>query len=165
MILSGPLKPGSGQIQTNIPSLSIDPSKPFTSGGNPQVEGIPNQPNTNPQTPINPGNLQTEREAIQGDASLVIYSKFTNPKGPIIAEYCVSTYFSPSKVKFIRNEAQANPYCIEVDSSGTLHNVQAPGLIGIKVVNSNFDSVDTSNCKFYIYAKQSKSCVLNFINK
>jgi len=95
----------------------------------------------------------------------VIYSKFTKPKNPIIAEYCVSTYYSSSEIKFIRNEAQVNPYWIETPIGGTLHNVQAPGLVGIKVVNSNFDSVDTSNCKFYIYAKQSKSCVLNFANK
>ena len=59
--ISGPLKPGSGQMQTSIPSLSNDPSRPFTlGGGNPQVEGIPNQPNTDSKTPFEPGKIDTD---------------------------------------------------------------------------------------------------------
>lgn len=57
---AGKLRSGPIQTESKIPSLSNDPSKPFTpGGGNPQVEGIPNQPNTNPQTSFEPGKIDT----------------------------------------------------------------------------------------------------------
>ena len=53
---------------------------------------------------------------------------------------------------------------MDADFDGTFHSVRAPGLVEIKVINSNFDIVD-NGCKIYIYPKESKSCLLNFINK
>lgn len=125
---AGQFKPGSGQTESSITSLSNNFSKPFTPGaGNAQVEGF-------------------------GLAYLTVYPNFTYT-GPV--EICVFTTH-PYEVK-------GNPYCIEPYSDGTFHALQAPGLIGIRV-SGNTDPVDTSNCEFPIYPKQSKSCILNSID-
>ena len=122
---AGQYKPGSGEIDSNIPLLSNDFSQPFTPGaGNAQVEGT-------------------------GLAYLTVYPNFTYTE-PV--EICVFTTH-PYEVK-------ANPYCIEPYRDGTFHALQAPGLIGIRVLG-NADPVDTSNCVFRIYPQQSKSCILN----
>ena len=154
---AGQLRSGSGQSELRIPGKSDDLAGPLTPGaGNAEVEGIPSQPNTNPQTPIDPENIPTKVE--DRWAHLVVYSNFTNPnrQTPIDAEVCVYISY-PYEIK-------ANPYCIEGSFDGTLHLVQAPGLVGIRASSSFFDTIDTSNCEFEIYPKESKSCVVNFIN-
>ncbi|HSA75715.1 MAG TPA: hypothetical protein VLE21_05960, partial [Candidatus Nitrosocosmicus sp.] len=95
------------------------------------------------------GNAQVEGIGL---AYLTVYPNFTYT-GPV--EICVFTSH-PYEVK-------ANPYCIEPYSDGTFHALQAPGLVGIRV-SGNTDPVDTSNCEFRIYPKQSKSCILNSID-
>jgi hypothetical protein len=92
------------------------------------------------------GNAQVEGIGL---AYLTVYPNFTYT-GPV--EICVFTSH-PYEVK-------ANPYCVEPYSDGTFHALQAPGLVGIRV-SGNADPVDTSNCEFRIYPKQSKSCILN----
>ena len=153
---AGQFKPGSGQTESSVPGKSDSVARPLTpGGGNAEVEGIPAQPNTNPVTPLDPGNIPTN---IPGrEAFLTVYSNFTNPDPaiPIDAEICVYIS-SPYEIK-------ANPYCIEGSFDGTFHAVQAPGLIGIRASSGSFDTVDTSSCEIYIYPKESKSCVVNFI--
>lgn len=150
--VEGTLLVPPSQTESSIPSLPGDPSKQFD----------PSKPFT-PTKPFTSGSQTSPVVGFQGDAHLVVYSNFTKAKSPLIAKYCVSTYSSPA-IKFIRNEAQANPYCMDADFDGTFHSVRAPGLVEIKVINSNFDIVD-NGCKIYIYPKESKSCLLNFINK
>ncbi len=151
----GKLRSGSTQTESNIPLLSNDVSKPFTpGGGNTGVEGIPNQPNTNPQTPIDPNNIPTKTEGSW--AHLTVSSNFTTDyKTPHFAVVCVHTS-NP-------NEIKANPYCQNVALAWDLfYTVQAPGLVGIKV-DTNFDLV-RSSCDFYIYPKESKSCFVEFFD-
>jgi hypothetical protein len=181
---AGKLRSGPGQTESSIPSLSYDPSKPYSPGaGNTGVEGTPLVPPSqtessipslsyDPSKPYSPGAGNT---ALKGPAFLTVYSNFTNPEIPIIAELCVYTSnpspgqtessipslsYDPSKPY----EMKANPYCIEGSFDGTLHTVQAPGLVGIKVLSTNFDLVQTSDCNFDIYPKESKSCLVQFTN-
>jgi hypothetical protein len=114
-------------------------------GGNAQTEGITNQSNTNPETPVDPENIPSK---IDNLAYLSVYSE-SNSNKPV--EICIFTS-NP-------NEVEGNPYCIEASPSGTFHALQAPGLIGIRA-SGDVDHVDTSNCEFPIYPKESKSCVL-----
>jgi hypothetical protein len=150
---AGKYKPGSGQTKLSIPGKSEGLARPLTPGaGNSKVEGIPVQPNTNPQTPINPENIPTKI----GDrwAHLTVYTNYTNTN--MNAEICVFTS-QPYEVK-------ANPYCTEGSPDGTFHLVQAPGQVGIRASSSFFDTIDTSDCEFKIYPKEFKSCVINFSN-
>jgi hypothetical protein len=145
-------KSGSGLTGLNIPKSFYDPAVPFNPGaGNAGMKGssiIPNtNTNTNPLTPVEPGNVSSKI----GDrwAHLTVYSNSTTAKPVEICVFISDPY-----------EVRANPYCIEASPHGTLHILQAPGLIGIRA-SSNVDKVDTSNCEFRIYPKESKSCVLN----
>lgn len=143
---AGKLRSGTTQTESIIPLLPNDASKPF-----------------DPSKPFNSGSQTASISGFQGIAYLVIYSNFTHANIPPIAKYCVSTH-SSSVIQSIRTEAQANPYCIDADFYGTLHTVQAPGIVEVKIIHSNFENVQT-DCKFYIYPKESRSCMLNFINK
>jgi hypothetical protein len=144
---AGQFKPGSKQTESIIPNDSIGLTGSLTPGaGNAQTEGITNQSNTNPETPVDPENIPSKIE--DKLAYLSVYSE-SNSNKPV--EICVFTS-NP-------NEVEGNPYCIEASPSGTLHALQAPGLIGIRT-SGNVDYIDTSNCEFPIYPKESKSCVL-----
>ena len=149
---AGQFKSGSGLTGLNIPKSFYDPAVPFNPGaGNAGMKGssiIPNtNTNTNPVTPIEPGNVPSKIE--DRWAHLTVYSNSTTAKPVEICVFISDPY-----------EVRANPYCIEASPHGTLHILQAPGLIGIRA-SSNVDKVDTSNCEFRIYPKESKSCVLN----
>ena len=150
--VEGTLLVTPSQSESSRPSLLGEPSKPFD----------PSKPFT-PTKPFTSGSQTSSIGGFQGDAHLVVYSNFTKAKNPLIAKYCVST-FSTSAIKSLRTEAQANPYCIDADFDGTLHSVQAPGLVQVKVIDSNFDTV-YNDCKIYINPKESKSCLLGFVNK
>ena len=147
---AGQFKPGSGLTGLNIPKSFFDLGSPYTPGaGNAERKGslvTPNN-NTNPQTPIEPGNVPSKIE--DRWAHLTVYSNSTTAKPVEICVFISDPY-----------EVRANPYCIEASPHGTLHILQAPGLIGIRA-SSNVDKVDTGNCEFRIYPKESKSCVLN----
>lgn len=160
---AGKLRGESTQTESNIPSLKLgyDPAKSLTPGGG-LAERDTSKP-FDPSKPFTPGSQTSAISGFEGDAHLVVYSNYTHAKIPPIAKYCVSTH-SSSVIKSLRTEAPANPYCIDADFYGTLHTVQAPGTVEIKVIASNFDTVQT-DCKFYIYPKESRSCMLNFINK
>ena len=143
--------PGSGLTGLNIPKSFFDPAIPYNPGaGNNGPKGSSIIPNTNPVTPIEPGNIPSKIE--DRLAYLTVYSNSTSTK-PV--EICV--FISQP------HEVRGNPYCIEASPEGTFHAVQAPGLIGIRA-SGNVDKVDTSNCEFRIYPKESKSCVLNIID-
>lgn len=144
---AGLFKPGSKQAESTIPNDSVSLTGSLTPGvGNAQTEGIANQSDTNPLTPLDSENIPSKIE--DKLAYLSVYSE-SNSNKPV--EICVFTS-NP-------NEVEGNPYCIEASPSGTLHALQAPGLIGIRT-SGNVDYIDTSNCEFPIYPKESKSCVL-----
>ena len=144
---AGQFKPGSGLTESTIPNDSVDLAGPLAPGaGNTRTEGITTQPNVNPEMPVGPENIPGKIE--DKLAYLTVYSE-SNSNKPV--EICVYTYSS--------NEVEGNPYCIETSSSGTFHALQAPGLIGIRA-SGDVDHVDTSNCEFPIYPKESKSCIL-----
>lgn len=129
---------------------SFNPASQFKPGSGQTESNIPLLSNDFSK-PFTPGAGNAQVEGI-GLAYLTVYPNFTYT-GP--AEICVFTSH-PYEVK-------ANPYCIEPDLDGTFHALQAPGLVGIRVLG-NADPVDTSNCEFHIYPKQSKSCILNSLD-
>jgi hypothetical protein len=135
----------------NIPKSFFDPSGPFNPGiGNTQREGIPGQVDTNPATPVEPGNIPSKIEDRVAHLTVNIKPNLTEP-----FEICV-LISQPYEV-------QGNPYCVQTSGGeSTTHVLQAPGLIDIKALTSKYD-VDTSNCEFRIYPQQSKSCVLDII--
>ena len=127
------LKPGSGQLESSIPLRSNDPAKPFTPGaGNPQVEGISKLSNTNPQTPLNPGNIPTN---IPDKGYVTVITKvlgFFNGIQAINFEVCVdSTVTTDGK----EHKVNASPPCANGSGLGFKYIVQAPGNIGIAVKN------------------------------
>jgi hypothetical protein len=132
---------------TSTTQKSLNPAGQFKPGSGQTESNIPLLSNDFSK-PFTPGAGNAQVEGI-GLAYLTVYPNFTYT-GPV--EICIFTSH-PYEVK-------ANPYCIEPYSDGTFHALQAPGLIGIRV-SGNADTVDTSNCEFYIYPKQSKSCILN----
>ena len=148
----GKLRSGPTQTESSIPLLSNDVSKPKPSdSGNEEVEGTPLVPPSPKQEPSIPS-----LSALKDLAFLTVETNFTTAysKTPHFAEVCVHTS-NP-------NEIKANPYCKNATLTGMFYTVQAPGLVGIKV-NTNFDLV-RSNCDFYIYPKESKSCWVTFFD-
>ncbi len=145
----GQFKPGSGQTELTFPSDSSGLTGPLTPGaGNTQAEGVSTQPNTNPVTPVEPGNIPSKIEDRLAYLTVNIKPNYTDP-----FEICVLI----SKPY----EVQGNPYCIQTSGGeSTMHALQAPGLIDIKALTSKYD-IDTSNCEFRIYPQQSKTCVLD----
>ena len=127
------LKPGSGQTKVSIPSIFNDSSKPFTpGGGNPQVEGIPNQPNTNPQTPIKPGNIPTN---IPEKGYVTVITKvlgFFNGVQAINFEVCVDLTVTTNGIE---HTIPATPPCANGSGLGFKYTVQALGNLGIAVKN------------------------------
>ena len=104
---AGKLRSGLGQIESSIPSLSYDPSRPKSSeSGNAEVEGTPLAPPRQTESSI------PSLSALKGPAFLTVYSNFTPPDIPRIAELCVYTS-NPYEIK-------ANPYCIEGSFDGTV---------------------------------------------
>jgi hypothetical protein len=144
----------SDAFTSNLPNTevtnaqkSFDPAGQFKPKSGQTESSIPLLSNNFSQ-PFTPGAGNAQVEGI-GLAYLTVYPNFTYTE-PV--EICVFTSH-PYEVK-------ANPYCIEPYSDGTFHALQAPGLIGIRILG-NAEPVDTSNCEFHIYPKQSKSCILN----
>ena len=129
----GKLRGGPTQTESSIPLLSNDLSKPFTPGGdNPQVEGIPNQPNTNPQTPLNPGNVPTN---IPAKGYVTVITKvlgFYNGVQASNFEVCVD---STVTIDGKEHNTGASPPCATGSGLGFKYTVQAPGNIGIAVNN------------------------------
>lgn len=145
---SGQFKSGSDLTGLDIPKSFYNPSGPFNPGtGNPQREGITSQENTNPATPVDPGNIPSKIEDRIAYLTVVPKPNVTEP-----FEICV-LISQPYEV-------QGNPYCVQTSGESTMHALQAPGLIDIKALTSKYD-VDTSNCEFRIYPQQSESCVLD----
>jgi hypothetical protein len=150
------LKPGSGQTEFRVPSILNDPSKPFTpGGGNPQLEGIPNQPNTNPQTPFNPGNVPTN---IPAKGYVTVITKvlgFYNGVQASYFEVCVdSTVITDGK----EHKKDASPPCATGSGLGSKYTVQAPGNIGIGVKNLRPVSYMVEHpLSMYIDAYESKT--------
>jgi hypothetical protein len=98
---AGQFNPGSGQTELNLPGSSDSLARPLTPGaGSVEVEGIPSQPNTNPQTPIDPGNIPSKIE--DRLAYLTVYSNSTTIKPVEICVFISHPY-----------EVEGNPYCIE----------------------------------------------------
>lgn len=153
----GSPKIGSDSISniptTEIPSptqKSFNPAGQFKPGSGQTESSIPLFSNDFSK-PFTSGAGNAQVKGI-GLAYLTVYPNFTYT-GPV--EICIFTSHP--------YEVQANPYCIEPDYDGTFHALQAPGLVGIRVLG-NADPVDTSNCEFHIYPKQSKSCILNSLD-
>ena len=150
------LKPDPGQTEFRVPSILNDPSKPFTpGGGNPQLEGIPNQPNTNPQTPFNPGNVPTN---IPAKGYVTVITKvlgFYNGVQASYFEVCVdSTVIIDGK----EHNTDASPPCATGSGLGTKYTVQAPGNIGIGVKNLRPVSyMEEHPLSMYIDAYESKT--------
>ncbi|HKO63814.1 MAG TPA: hypothetical protein VJU13_01310 [Candidatus Nitrosocosmicus sp.] len=150
------LKPGPGQTEFRVPSILNDPSKPFTpGGGNPQLEGIPKQPNTNPQTPLNPGNVPTN---IPAKGYVTVITKvlgFYNGVQASYFEVCVdSTVIIDGK----EHNTDASPPCATGSGLGTKYTVQAPGNIGIGVKNLRPVSyMEEHPLSMYIDAYESKT--------
>ena len=139
-----------------VPSILNDPSKPFTpAGGNPQVEGIPNQKNTNPQTPLNPGNVPTN---IPAKGYVTVITKvlgFYNGVQASYFEVCVdSTVITDGK----EHKTDASPPCATGSGLGSKYTVQAPGNIGIGVKNLRPVSYMVEHpLSMYIDAYESKT--------
>jgi len=162
--LSGPLNPGSGQIQSGITLLPKDGSKSFTPGaGNTPVEGIPDQPNINPQTPVDPGNIPT---TIPEKAYLTVVTKmigfYTGYLKVSDFEICVK---STVQSNGIYRDVDAIPRCADGSASGSKYTVQAPGSVIIWV--NNLDKLDTTslmietpNLNNYISASESKTSTI-----
>ncbi|WP_458718817.1 hypothetical protein [Candidatus Nitrosocosmicus sp. R] len=155
---AGKYKPGSGQTELSIPPSSNDPAVPYTPGaGNAESKGssiIPKN-DTDPQTPIEPGNIPTNI----GDrwAHLAVYftTTSTNPM-----YYCIATSVPPHYTNY-----KANPYCIQTnEDTSTLHLLQAPGYLNVSVGGFVGNVGGNSDCFFYIYLYQSKSCNINIID-
>lgn len=161
---AGQYKPGSGQTELTIPGKSDSLARPLTPGaGNAQVEGIPVQPNTNPQTPIDPGNIPT---SIPDKAYLTVITKmigfYTGYLKVSDFEICVkSTIQTDGKSR----DVNAIPGCANGSASGVQYTVQAPGLITIWV--NNLDElgvqsvmIETPNLNNYISAYESKTSTI-----
>lgn len=129
----GQYKPGSGQTELTIPQKYDSLARPYTpGGGNPQVEGIPNQPSTNPQIPLNPGNVPT---SIPVKGYVTVITKVLGFYNGIQAsnfEVCVdSTIIKDGK----EHNTDASPPCTYGSGLGTKYTVQAPGNLDIAVKN------------------------------
>lgn len=158
---AGQYKPGSEQTELRIPGQSNDPSVPYTPGaGNTQLKGIPVQPNTNPQTPIEPGNIPTK---IPDRAHLTVITKmmgfYTNYLKVSDFEICVN---STVQTEGSNRGIDALPLCANGSGSGFKYTVQAPGLVKIWV--NNLDElgvkslmIETPNFNNYISAHESKT--------
>jgi hypothetical protein len=130
---AGKYKPGSGQTELTIPGKLDGMARPYTpGGGNTQVEGIPVQPNTNPQTPFNPGDVPTNIPA-KGYATVITkVLGFFNGIQASNFEVCVdSTVITDGKER----NTDASPPCAYGSGLGAKYTVQAPGNIGISVKN------------------------------
>lgn len=161
---AGQFKPGSGQTELTIPGKSDSLARPYTPGaGNAQVEGIPVQPNTNPRTPVDPGNIQI---TIPDKAYLTVITKMMNFYTGFLKvsdfEICVST-----TVQSYGNSKDVNaiPSCAKGSGSGVQYTVQAPGSITIWV--DNLDElgvrslmIETPNLSNYMNAHESKTSTI-----
>ncbi len=162
--LSGPLNPGLGQIQSGITLLPKDGSKSLTPGaGNTPVEGIPDQPNINPQTPVDPGNIPT---TIPEKAYLTVITKmigfYTGYLKVSDFEICVK---STVQSNGIYRDVDAIPRCADGSASGSKYTVQAPGSVIIWV--NNLDKlgttslmIETPNLNNHISASESKTSTI-----
>ena len=161
---AGQYKPGSGQTELSVPGKSNGLARSLTPGaGNAQVEGIPAQPNTNPQTPIDPGNIPI---SIPDKAYLTVITKmigfYTGYLKVSDFEICVkSTIQTDGKSR----DVDAIPGCANGSASGVQYTVQAPGLITIWV--NNLDElgvqsvmIETPNLNNYISAYESKTSTI-----
>jgi hypothetical protein len=161
---AGKYKPGSGQTELSIPGKSDSFARPYTPGaGNTQAEGIPSQPNTNPQTPIDPGNIPT---TIPDKAHLTVITKMMNFYTGFLKvsdfEICVQ---STIQTNGNSRTVDAIPRCANGSSSGVQYTVQAPGSITIWV--DNLDElgvqslmIETPNLSNYINAYESKTSTI-----
>ncbi|HYF99313.1 MAG TPA: hypothetical protein VD815_04420 [Candidatus Saccharimonadales bacterium] len=157
-------KPGSGQTEFTIPGKSESLARPYTPGaGNAQVEGIPVRPDTNPRTPIDPGNIVT---TILDKAYLTVITKmmnfYTNYLKVSDFEICVSTTVQSDGNS---KDVNAIPNCAKGSGSGVQYTVQAPGSITIWV--NNLDElgvksvmIETPNLSNYINAHESKTSTI-----
>ncbi|HEU5119903.1 MAG TPA: hypothetical protein VFT71_02855, partial [Candidatus Nitrosocosmicus sp.] len=160
----GQYKPGSGQTELSTLGKSDGLARPYTPGGaNDRVVGIPSQPNTNPQTPIDPGNIPT---TIPDKAYLTVITKMMNFYTGFLKvsdfEICVKTTIQTDG-KF--RDVDAIPRCANGSSSGFQYTVQAPGSITIWV--NNLDElgvksviVETPNLSNHIDAFETKSSTI-----
>ena len=158
---AGKLRSGLGQTESSIPGKSNGLSRPLTPGsGNAQVEGIPIEPNTNPQTPIDPGNIPT---SIPDKAYLTVITKmigfYTGYLKVSDFEICVK---STIQTDGNSRDVDAIPRCANGSASGVQYTVQAPGSITIWV--NNLDElgvqsvmIETPNLNNYISAYESKT--------
>ena len=162
--LTDKYRPGSGQTELTIPGKSDSLARPYTPGaGNTQVEGIPVQPNTNPQTPIDPGKIVT---TLPDKAYLTVITKMMNFYTSYLKvsdfDICVSTTVQSDGNS---KEVNAIPSCAKGSGSGVQYTVQAPGLITIWV--NNLDElgvksvmIETPNLNNYINAHESKTSTI-----
>ena len=154
----GKFKPGSGQTDLSFPPSSNDPAAPFTPGaGNAEREGSSIMPknDTDPQTPVEPGNIPTNI----GDrwAHLTVY--FTTDT-TYIMDYCIATSVPPHYTNY-----KANPYCIQTnEDTSTFHLLQSPGYLNVSIGGFVGNLGGNSDCHGYIYLYQSKSCNINIID-
>jgi hypothetical protein len=156
---SGQYKPGSGQTELTIPQKSDSFARPYTpGGGNSQIEGIPNQPNTNPQTPLNPGNIPTN---IPAKGYVTVITKVLGFYNGIQAsnfEVCVD---STVKVDGKERNTDASPPCAYGSGLGTKYIVQAPGNLGIGVKNLRPVSYMVEHpLSMYVDAYESKTITI-----
>ena len=157
-------RPGSGQTELTIPGKSDSLALPYTPGaGNTQVEGIPAQPNTNPQTPIDPEKIVT---TLPDKAYLTVITKMMNFHTNYLKvsdfEICVSTTVQSDGNS---KDVNAIPSCAKGSGSGVQYTVQAPGLITLWV--NNLDElgvksvmIETPNLNNYINAHESKTSTI-----
>ena len=161
---AGKFKPGSGQTELTIPGKTDGLARPYTPGaGNDQIAGIPTQPNTNPQTPIEPGKIIT---TIPDKAYLTVITKMMNFYTGFLKvsdfEICVQTTIQTDGNS---RTVDAIPRCTDGSSSGVQYTVQAPGSITIWV--DNLDGlgvqslmIETPNLSNYINAHETKTSTI-----
>ncbi len=153
----------SSQSSAGFSVNEENPIKPEQQTTKPSQQNIQTTPSQNAF--VNPG-INSDTSTGVSNPETTTTQKSFNPtgklrSGPGQTESSIpSLSYDPTKPY----EMKANPYCIEGSFDGTLHTVQAPGSVGIKVVSTNFDLVQTSDCNFDIYPKESKSCLVQFIN-
>ena len=157
-------KPGSGQTELTIPGKSDGVARPYTPGAaSDRVVGIPTQPNINPQTPIDPGNIPT---TIPDRAYLTVITKMMNFYTGYLKvsdfEICVQTTVQTDGKS---RTVDAIPRCANGSASGVQYTVQAPGSITIWV--DNLDElgvrsfmIETPNLSNYINAHESKTSTI-----
>ena len=144
--VAGQYKPGSGQTELTVPEQSADPYTP--GAGNDERKGSLLIPNSNLQTPIEPGNIPSEREGIRDafvSVELILTGEFKQQFRVADYDICVETGIKDDYGDWY--DTPADPPCSVAHSPITIFKVQAPGSIFITKNHKSpiVDSVSIAN--------------------